>query len=64
MGLALSQSLAKAARGEKIEQGTSIQVDCPEGHGTMYEVQEGDRLHVLDAVMEVRKEVKKERRKE
>lgn len=56
LGLSFSQITAKSAKGETIEKGNPYIPTCEDGHGEMYEVKEGDRLHVLDAVMEVRKE--------
>jgi hypothetical protein len=48
VSLSFSQSFAKRAAGEKIEQGQSVTPECP-GHGLMYEVQDEDRLSVMPA---------------
>jgi Zn finger protein HypA/HybF involved in hydrogenase expression len=52
MGLAMSQDFARATRGEKLEKEKAYPPECPLGHGRMYEVQDGDRLSVLPAVVE------------
>ena len=52
LGLQFSQSMAKVARGEKVEEGKPIPPECVEGHGEMYQVQENDRLAVLPAANE------------
>lgn len=53
LGLSFSQHMAKASRGEKTDQDSHNTPDCPNGHGSMYEVQEGDRLTVLPLIVEV-----------
>lgn len=55
MGLALAgpfEQFAKALRGVSVEPSKPDEVPCPEGHGPMYQMQEGDRLSVMTAVVE------------
>lgn len=56
LSLYFSQSMVKAVNGEKIDKDKPIEVQCPDGHGAMYEVKPTDRLHVLSDVMQVEKE--------
>ena len=46
------ENLAKALKGEKVEQGNSNDVLCPDGHGPMYQVQPEDRIYVRPASIE------------
>lgn len=58
LSLYFSQSMTKAVNGEKIDKDKPIEVQCPDGHGPMYEVKPNDRLHVLSDVMQVKKDEK------
>jgi hypothetical protein len=44
--------MVKASKGQEYKDGDNRRVYCPDGHGLMYEVQDGDRLAVLPAVVE------------
>lgn len=46
------ENLAKALKGEKVEQGNPSEVLCPDGHGVMYQVQPEDRIYVRSANVE------------
>ena len=52
LGLSFSQTMVKASKGQEYKDGDNRRVYCPDGHGLMYEVQDGDRLAVLPAVVE------------
>jgi Zn finger protein HypA/HybF involved in hydrogenase expression len=59
LGLALArpfENLAKALKGEQVGLVDPDKVFCPDCNIEMRQVTENDRLHVLDAVMEVKKE--------
>ena len=55
MGLSFSQMMARSAKGEKYQEGDSDRVECPEGHGLMYKVQENDRLYVVSNTIDSHK---------
>lgn len=53
LGLSFSQTMVKASKGQEYKDGDNRRVYCPDGHGLMYEVQDGDRLairlHAIDS---------------
>jgi Zn finger protein HypA/HybF involved in hydrogenase expression len=56
MGLALAgpfEQFAKALKGESVEPSKPDEVPCPECKVPMYQMQDGDRLSVLPAAVEV-----------
>lgn len=57
LGLSFAQTVARGYKGEKYQEGDSKRVECPDGHGLMYEVQENDRLAIIENAIEADKAI-------
>jgi Zn finger protein HypA/HybF involved in hydrogenase expression len=56
LGLSFQQTMDRSSKGERYKEGDSNRVYCPDGHGLMYKVQDGDRLHVVSDVVKIERE--------